>query len=62
MAVAGHGKFMWTIAIHGTVPEIDIVVVAAFLRAVPVVDASIVGAHKAHFPLTQPTCSELCGR
>ena len=52
VAVASHGSPTWTGAIHGTVPEAEIIGVAAHLLHTPpsactvhVVDASIIGAH-----------------
>ena len=52
VAVASHGSPTWTGAIHGTVPEAEIIGAAAYLLhtppsacAVHVVDASILGAH-----------------
>ena len=52
MAVASHGSPMWTGAIHGAVPEADIIGGAAYLLHTPpsactvhVVDASLIGAH-----------------
>ena len=52
VAVAGHGGLTWTGAIHGTVPEADIMVATGFLLYMPstrfsmhMVDASIIGVH-----------------
>ena len=52
VAVAGHGSPTWTGAIHGTVPEAEIIGAATFVLQTPpsglavhVVDASIIGAH-----------------
>ena len=52
VAVASHGSPTWTGAIHGTVPEAEIIGAAAYLLHTPpsactvhVVDASIIGAH-----------------
>ena len=52
VAVASHGSPTWTGAIHGTVPEAQIIGAAAYLLHTPppsctvhVVDASIIGAH-----------------
>ena len=52
VAVASHGSPTWTGAIHGTVPEAEIIGARAYLLHTPplactvhVVDASIIGAH-----------------
>ena len=52
VAVGSHGSPTWTGAIHGTVPEAEIIGAAAYLLHTPptactvhVVDASIIGAH-----------------
>ena len=52
VAMASHGSPTWTGAIHGTVPEAEIIGAAAYLLHTPpsactvhVVDASIIGAH-----------------
>ena len=52
VALASHGSPTWTSAIHGTVPEAEIIGAAAYLLHTPpsactvhVVDASIIGAH-----------------
>ena len=52
VAVASHGRPTWTAAIHGTVPEAEIIGAAAYLLHTPpsactvhLVHASIIGAH-----------------